>query len=128
MGETDNVHRNWHLTDREVDVLAMLAGGCTSEEAAAHLGISVHTVVRHVGNMLVRLGAPNRLWLVARAFSSGVLLAGAWPPMPSGLRCMRGCGHPDGCPARPVAEPRASADERGADERGADVCAVSAPR
>lgn len=36
------------LTAREGDVLQLLARGCSYEEAAAHLGISVHTVTSHV--------------------------------------------------------------------------------
>jgi DNA-binding CsgD family transcriptional regulator len=117
MGEKTSVHRDCHLTDREVDVLAKLAAGHTSEEAAEALGISVHTVIRHVGNMLARLGAPNRLWLVARAFSAGVLRAGVWPPTASGSRCMGGCG-PDGCPP-PAGSPGGETP---------DVCRISGPR
>src|SRR5262249_4343020 len=49
-----------HLTDRELQVLDMIAGGRTDRETAEMLGISIRTVEAHVGNILRRLGAPNR--------------------------------------------------------------------
>ncbi|WP_372512079.1 LuxR C-terminal-related transcriptional regulator [Frankia umida] len=52
-------HEKWRVTSREVDVLAKLAAGCTSQQAAAELHLSVHTVIRHVSNMQARSGAPN---------------------------------------------------------------------
>lgn len=85
-------HRTWRVTKREIEVLATLAAGYTSEQTAAELNLSVHTVIRHVSNMQARSGAPNRLWLVARAFCAGVFLPGIWPPTPSGVRCLE-CSH-----------------------------------
>jgi len=38
------------LTARETDVVRLLAGGCTYEQIAARLGISVHTVTSHIRN------------------------------------------------------------------------------
>ncbi|SDP11817.1 regulatory protein, luxR family [Actinopolyspora xinjiangensis] len=94
--------RDWHLTDREVDVLANVAAGYTSEQIADALSISVHTVIRHISNMQHRCGAPNRMWLVSRAYCAGVLVSGAWPPVASDLRCL-GCVHSYECRVRDTA-------------------------
>ena len=48
------------LSDREIDVLALVADGRTDKEIAAHLIIGVRTVNTHVGNILRKLAVPNR--------------------------------------------------------------------
>ena len=49
-----------HLSQRERDVLRMLADGLTDREIAAALTISVRTVETHVSNVLHKLGVRNR--------------------------------------------------------------------
>lgn len=77
-----------HFTIREVEVLAQLAAGRSTEQAAEALCISPHTVTHHIGRMLVRTGAANRAELVARGYLHGALVAGSWPPSASGLLCL----------------------------------------
>lgn len=77
-----------HFTVREVEVLAQLAAGRSTEEAAETLWISPHTVTHHIGRMLVRTGAANRAELVARGYLYGALVAGSWPPRASGQLCL----------------------------------------
>jgi DNA-binding NarL/FixJ family response regulator len=48
------------LTDREVEVLRLLAGGCTSREIADELVLSVRTVERHILNIYGKIGARGR--------------------------------------------------------------------
>jgi len=48
------------LTDREVDVLALVARGRTDREIAGHLGISAKTVGHHVSHLLGKLGVRSR--------------------------------------------------------------------
>ena len=48
------------LTQREVEVLRLVAAGRTDREIAAELIISVRTVTTHVGNILNKTGAANR--------------------------------------------------------------------
>ncbi len=55
------------LTDREVDVVRLLASGPTTREIAEQLGISVNTVRNHVQSVLQRLGVHTRLQAVATA-------------------------------------------------------------
>ena len=48
------------LTRREREVLELLAEGLTNRQIATSLGVRVDTVRHHVGNILVKLDAPNR--------------------------------------------------------------------
>ncbi len=48
------------LTDRELDVLRLLARGMSNQEIAAALNISATTVRSHVSNILMKLNVSNR--------------------------------------------------------------------
>lgn len=61
------------LTARELQVLRMLAGGCTYWQAAARLGISPHTVVSHVKNAYRKLEVHTAAAAVMRAVQLGLL-------------------------------------------------------
>lgn len=61
------------LTPRQVEVLRLAAQGLSDRDIAAALGISEHTVHRHMGNILLRLDAPTRAAAVALAASHGLL-------------------------------------------------------
>ena len=55
--ETDEAN----LTKRELDVLALIAGGASNEQIGDKLCISPHTVKTHVYNVFKKLQVPNRL-------------------------------------------------------------------
>lgn len=61
------------LTRREVEVLALVADGCSNREIAERLVVSEHTVHRHVANVLTKLGVPSRAAAVAVAAELGLL-------------------------------------------------------
>jgi DNA-binding NarL/FixJ family response regulator len=63
------------LTDRELEVLALLARGRSTEEIVAELTVSVHTVRNHVRAILAKLGAHSRLEAVAIATRRGLVSA-----------------------------------------------------
>jgi LuxR family transcriptional regulator, maltose regulon positive regulatory protein len=55
------------LSDRERDVLQLMAIGLSNQQIAGHLVLSVHTVKLHVKHVLAKLSATNRTQAVARA-------------------------------------------------------------
>lgn len=55
------------LTSREVEVLKLLANGCTSQEIAQHLFIEVNTVETHRKNLLSKFKAKNVAELIKKA-------------------------------------------------------------
>jgi NarL family two-component system response regulator YdfI len=61
------------ITEREGDVLLLLAGGCTYEQIALRLGISIHTVGSHMKNLHRKLGVRRAAHAVARAIDLAVL-------------------------------------------------------
>lgn len=60
------------LTPREIDVLRLVAGGETNSVVAQRLGISVHTVERHLANLYPKIGARGRTDAVAYALRRGI--------------------------------------------------------
>ena len=61
------------LTAREVEVLGLLANGCSNSQIAAELFVSLNTVKTHVSRVLTKLGAPSRSAAVARAREHGLI-------------------------------------------------------
>ena len=61
------------LTQRELEVLALLAEGASNKAIARRLGISVHTAKFHVGSLLDKLDATGRTDAVAHAARLGVI-------------------------------------------------------
>jgi DNA-binding NarL/FixJ family response regulator len=59
------------LTDREKEVLALVARGLSNREIAAQLFISVATTKTHIGRLLTKLDSRDRAQLVVLAFESG---------------------------------------------------------
>ena len=65
-----------NLTPREIEVLWLVAEGCTAWEIAMRLEVSPHTVVTHIKNTYRKLEVRNAPSAVMRAMQLG-LLAGA---------------------------------------------------
>jgi LuxR family transcriptional regulator, maltose regulon positive regulatory protein len=61
------------LSDRELQVLGLLAAGRSNRQIADELVVVVDTVKKHVGHILDKLGAANRTQAVARARALGLL-------------------------------------------------------
>jgi DNA-binding NarL/FixJ family response regulator len=64
------------LTDREREILDLLAGGLSNADIAQRLTISVHTVRNHVANLSAKLGAHSKLEALSIAVREGLVEAG----------------------------------------------------
>jgi DNA-binding NarL/FixJ family response regulator len=57
------------ITDRELEVLELLAEGCSNQQIADRLYISIHTVKSHVSNLLSKLEVNRRTQAIKKAKS-----------------------------------------------------------
>lgn len=64
------------LTEREREVMALVAGGLSNEEIAERLVVSPATAKTHVSRAMVKLGARDRAQLVVFAYESGLVRPG----------------------------------------------------
>jgi DNA-binding CsgD family transcriptional regulator len=61
------------LSERELEVLRLLAAGKPNQQIAKELVVAVNTVKKHVAHILDKLGAANRTEATARARELGLL-------------------------------------------------------
>lgn len=61
------------LTEREREVMALVAGGLSNDQIAERLVISPATAKTHVSRAMVKLGARDRAQLVVFAYESGLV-------------------------------------------------------
>lgn len=65
--------RSLGLSDRETEVLGLLAAGLSNKEIAARLGVSPNTVKTHVARLLEKLDAKRRTEAILKARELGIL-------------------------------------------------------
>jgi two-component system response regulator DesR len=79
--------QNALLSDRERDVLALIAAGATNPEIALALHLSRHTVKEHTSSLYRRLGVRNRVEAVRQAQRLGLVSYQERPGAPLLWRC-----------------------------------------
>ena len=65
-----------HLTEREREVLVLVARGFSNAEIAEAIAVSLPTAKTHVGRILTKLHARDRAQLVAAAYETGLIRPG----------------------------------------------------
>ncbi len=74
----ENLHTEFYsldrpdpLTERETEILRLMAGGYSNKEIANSLGVAEGTVKNHVSNILSKMGVRDRTRAVLKAFELG---------------------------------------------------------
>ncbi|MER6397990.1 response regulator transcription factor [Kitasatospora sp. NPDC001603] len=65
-------HEAAHFTDREQEVLRLVAAGLSNNDIADRTHIGVTTVKTHVANLMTKTGSPNRVRLAVPAIQQGL--------------------------------------------------------
>jgi DNA-binding NarL/FixJ family response regulator len=68
------------LTEREHDVLRLMARGATNAEIGANLHVAEATVKSHVGSIFTKLDVRDRAAAIVFAYDHGVVAPGSTPP------------------------------------------------
>ena len=76
--QTRHIHESelGRLTDRETEILRLLATGKSNSELAAHLFLGEGTIKTHVSSVLTKLGLRDRMQAVIFAYESGLIEPG----------------------------------------------------
>jgi DNA-binding NarL/FixJ family response regulator len=71
--EFEQILESYPLTDRELEILELIVGGCSNAEIAERSYITVGTVKTHVRSILNKLGVDDRTKAAVRALRSGLV-------------------------------------------------------
>lgn len=80
VSKLESTHHLCALTDRENDILRLLAVGLSNSQISTELVLSESTVKSHVQHVLNKLGLPSRVHAVILAYELGLIQAGQNAP------------------------------------------------
>lgn len=63
-----------HLTQREIQILDLIAKGLSAKEVAQYIGIAPRTVEGHIDTIRLKFQAKNRVHMVAKAVATGLVV------------------------------------------------------
>ncbi|NER78668.1 MAG: response regulator transcription factor [Leptolyngbya sp. SIO1D8] len=69
--ESPNTHIHGNLSERELQIVELVAAGLTNQEISVKLEISKRTVDNHISNILTKTSTGNRVALVRWALQWG---------------------------------------------------------
>jgi DNA-binding NarL/FixJ family response regulator len=72
-GDFESFERPDPLTDREVEVLRLMAGGYSNRELADALGVAEGTVKNHISSILQKMGVRDRTRAVLKGLAEGII-------------------------------------------------------
>jgi len=61
------------ISQREIQILDLISRGLTTKEIASQLFLSMHTVISHRKNLLIKMDVKNTAGLVRKGFEHGFL-------------------------------------------------------
>lgn len=68
-----DIPTEWELTEREIEILRLIALGYSNQKIADRLYLSINTIKTHTANLYDKLGVRSRTEAVARATEAGAL-------------------------------------------------------
>ena len=64
---------NIHITNRELETLALIGIGFSNTKAAKKMGVSINTVRSHIWNLMKKMGATSRANAIVLAVQNGII-------------------------------------------------------
>ena len=69
----ENMNKTIRITDREAEVIRLIANGHSNKEVADKLFISIHTVKAYLEHIYEKLGINNRVRLALWAYKNNII-------------------------------------------------------
>ncbi len=73
MGTSNDVKESLDISEREMEILILIAEGLSNQEIADKLFISIHTVKTHTSNLFGKLHAKRRTQAIQKAVEIGLI-------------------------------------------------------
>ena len=68
-----DIAMDFHITDREMEVLELISEGYSAKEIASKLFLSTHTIISHKKSLIEKLHARNNVDLAVKAYKYSII-------------------------------------------------------